>query len=96
MRKVPIVPTVFALSLAMGVAALAADDDSMPADAPHGQWRPITEIVEQFTAMGYQVLGIENDDNLYEVEAIDANSLWVKAYVHPVSGEMLKERRDDD
>jgi hypothetical protein len=52
MRKVPIVPTVFALSLAAGVTAFAADDDSMAADVPHEQWRPITEIVEQFTAMG--------------------------------------------
>jgi hypothetical protein len=30
------------------------------------------------------------------VEALDADGLWVKAYVHPVSGEMLKERREDD
>jgi hypothetical protein len=96
MRKVPIVPTVFALSLAAGVTAFAADDDSMAADVPHEQWRPITEIVEQFTAMGYQVRGIESDDNVYEVDALDANGLWVKAYVHPVSGEMLKERREDD
>ena len=42
----------------------------------HQQWRPITENIEQFTGMG--------DDNLYQVEAIDPDELWVKGYVHPV------------
>ena len=46
--------------------------------------------------MGYQVQGIESDDDLYEVEAIDPNGLRVKAYVHPVSGEIQRERSDDD
>jgi hypothetical protein len=46
--------------------------------------------------MGYEVRGIESDDDPYEVEAIDPNGLWVKAHVHPVSGEILRERSDDD
>jgi hypothetical protein len=40
-------------------------------EVPHEQWRPISEIVDQFTAMGYQVRGIERSDSLHQVEAID-------------------------
>jgi hypothetical protein len=95
MRKVPAV-AVFALLFGVGVAAFAADEDRTTAGVPREQWRPITEIIERFTGMGYEVRGIEDDDGLYEVEAIDPNGLWVKAYVNPVSGEILKERSDDD
>jgi hypothetical protein len=96
MRRVLIVPIVFALWLGVGVSALASEEDSTTVAAPREQWRPITEIIEQFTTMGYEVRGIESDDNLYEVEAIDSNGLRVKAHVHPVSGEILRERSDDD
>jgi 5-enolpyruvylshikimate-3-phosphate synthase len=96
MRRVLIVPTVFALWFGVGVTALASEEDSTTVGAPREQWRPITDIIEQFTAMGYEVRGIESDDDPYEVEAIDPNGLWVKAHVHPVSGEILRERSDDD
>jgi hypothetical protein len=95
MRRVPAV-AMFALLLGVGVVAFAGDEDRTTTGVPREQWRPITEIIERFTGMGYQVQGIEGDDNLYEVEAIDPNGLWVKAYVDPVSGEILKERSDDD
>jgi 5-enolpyruvylshikimate-3-phosphate synthase len=95
MRRVP-VRALFALLLGLGVAAFAADEDSTTTGVPREQWRPMTEIIERFTGMGYQVRGIEDDDSLYEVEAIDPNGLRVKAYVDPVSGEILKERSDDD
>jgi hypothetical protein len=85
-----------ALWFGVGVTALASEGDRATVGAPREQWRPITEVIEQFTAMGYQVQGIESDDDLYEVEAIDPNGLWVKAHVHPVSGEILRERSDDD
>lgn len=90
------VGALFTLSLGVGGAALAGDEDGRTAGVPREQWRPITEIIERFTGMGYQVQGIEDDDNVYEVEAIDPNGLWVKAHVDPVSGEILKERSDDD
>jgi hypothetical protein len=96
MRRGLMTAAIFALSFSAGGAAFADDDDITGPDVPRDQWRPVTDIVEQFTGMGYQVQGIEGDDNLYEVEAIDPNGLWVKAYVHPVSGEILRERGDDD
>ena len=96
MRRALIIAAIFALSFGGGGTAFADDDDIRGPDVPRDQWRPVTEIIEQFTTMGYQVRGIEGDDNLYEVEAIDPNGLWVKAYVHPVSGEILRERGDDD
>jgi hypothetical protein len=96
MRKALILAAIFTLSLSVRGTAFADDDDITGTDVPRDQWRPITEIIEQFTAMGYKVRGIEGDDNLYEVEAIDPNGLWVKAYVDPASGEILKQRSDDD
>jgi hypothetical protein len=96
MRRSLVIAAIFALSFGVGRPVFADDDDTARTGVPRDQWRPITEVVEQFTAMGYEVRGIEGDDNLYEVEAIDPNGLWVKAYVHPVSGEILKERSDDD
>jgi len=95
MHRFLIVPTVFALWIGVAVTALASEEDST-VGAPRDQWRPITEIIEQFTTMGYEVRGIESDDDRYEVEAIDPNGLSVKAHVHPVSGEILRERSDDD
>jgi Peptidase propeptide and YPEB domain len=94
MRRVPVV-AVFALLFGVGMAAFAAGQERTTG-VPREQWRPISEIVEQFTEMGYEVRGIEGDDGLYEVEAIDPNGLWIKAYVDPVSGEILRERSDDD
>jgi hypothetical protein len=86
---------VFALLFGVSVAAFAAAQDRATTRVPREQWRPIAEIIEQFTEMGYEVQGIEDDDGLYEVEAIDPNGFWVKAYVDPVSGEVLTERSDD-
>lgn len=96
MRRVPLLSTIFAFSFGVGVTAFAADEDSTRRGVSREQWLPITEIIEQFTTMGYQVRGIEDDDGVYEVEAIDPNGLWVKAHVDPVSGEILRERSDDD
>jgi 5-enolpyruvylshikimate-3-phosphate synthase len=96
MRRVPLVSTVFALLFGVGITAFASDEDSTRSGVPREEWRPITEIIEQFTTMGYEVRGVEDDDGVYEVEAIDANGLRVKADVDPVSGEILSERHDDD
>ena len=96
MRRLSIAATVVALGLGVAATAFAADENRARIDVPREQWLPIANVVEQFATMGYQVQGIESDDNLYEVEAIDPNGLWVKAYVHPVSGEILKERSDRD
>jgi hypothetical protein len=90
------VGALFALWLGFGGAALGGDEDTRTSGVAREQWRPITEIIERFTEMGYQVQGIEGDDNVYEVEAVDPNGLWVQADVDPVSGEILKERSDDD
>jgi hypothetical protein len=91
-------PAVAALALlfGVGVAAFAAAQDRTTTRAPREQWRPITEIIEQFTDMGYEVRGIEDDDGVYEVEAIDPNGFRVKADVDPVSGDILREQGDDD
>jgi hypothetical protein len=58
--------------------SFAADDDSTRSDVPLDRWRPITEKIDQMPAMGYQVWGIQGDDNLQKPEAIDPGGLWVK------------------
>jgi hypothetical protein len=96
MRSVAVGLTVFALWLGVGTAALATGQQGTRTDVPREQWRPIDEIIERLSGMGYEVRGIEGDEGVYEVEAVDPNGVWVKAYVDPVSGELLSEQPDDD
>ena len=95
MRRASVV-AMFALLLGVGVASSAAAQERRATAVSREEWRPITEIIDQFTEMGYEVRGIEDDDGVYEVEAIDPNGFRVKADVDPVSGEILRERGDDD
>jgi hypothetical protein len=78
MGRAQIIAAIFSLPFGAGDVAFPADDDSTRSDVPRDQWRPITETIDQFTAMGRQVRGIQGDDNLQKPEAIDASGLWVK------------------
>ena len=96
MRSVLVVSSVFALWLGLGAATLATGQESTRTGAPREKWLSIDEIIERLSGMGYEVRGIEDDDGVYEVKAVDPNGVWIKAYVDPVSGELLSEPRDDD
>ena len=65
------------------------------ARAPAGNWMSIGAIADQFTQKGYAVRGVEVDDGRYEVEAIDPNGMMIEAYVDPVTGNILRQERDD-
>jgi hypothetical protein len=52
MGRAQIIAAIFTLPLGVDDVALAADDDSTRSDVPLDQWRPISETIDQFTAMG--------------------------------------------
>jgi hypothetical protein len=103
------VPAITAAVLATGLAAAPAmaasngymDSGSMDngyqggAGAPAGNWMSIGAIADQFTQKGYIVRGVEVDDGRYEVEATDPNGMMIEAYVDPVTGNILRQKRDD-
>ena len=72
MGRALMIGAVLALSFRVGDMAFADDDDITGTNVPRDQWRSGHPIIEQFTTMGYQVRGIEGDDNLYEVQAIES------------------------
>jgi hypothetical protein len=82
MGRAQIKAAIFALPSGVGDVAFAADDDSTRIDLPLDQWRPITDTIDQFTAM-HQVRGIEGDDSLPKPEATGPNGLSIKACLHP-------------
>jgi Peptidase propeptide and YPEB domain len=59
MGRALMIAAVLALSFRVGDMAFADADDMTVTNVPRDQWRPVTQIIEQFTTMGYQVRGIE-------------------------------------
>lgn len=94
MRKLLILPTLaFAIATAAGSAS--ASNDDVRVDVPRDQWLTIAQITEKFTSQGYDVRQVEVEDGGYEIYAIDKNGKRLEAYVHPVTGELLKSEMDD-
>jgi hypothetical protein len=94
MRKLLILPTlVFAIAAAAGSAS--ASNDDVRVDVPRDQWLTIAQITEKFTSQGYDVRQVEVEDGGYEIHAIDKDGKRLEAYVHPVTGELLKSEIDD-
>ncbi len=85
----------FALAMAVSAPILASNDDRSGVDVPRDQWLSVSQIAAKLEAMGYQIREIETEDGVYEVEAVDKNGQRVEAYVHPATGEILKQEEDD-
>ena len=94
MRKLLIVPG-FILAVAAASPILASSDDRSDVSVPRDQWMSIFQISEKLEALGYEIREIEIEDGVYEVEAVDKNGMRVEAYIHPATGEILKEKEDD-
>jgi hypothetical protein len=92
-----LVPTVFALSLAAAVPALAADneDGDSSLTVPRDQWLSPSEITDKLSAQGYKVEQIESDDGAYEVEMVGKNGARLETHVHPATAEILANDDDD-
>jgi len=95
MRKVLVV-SAFALATATAAGFAAASDDSGRVNVPKERWLSIAQIAEKLAAQGYEIRRIEIDDGAYEVSATK-DGKRVKAYLHPATGEILKQKtRNDD
>lgn len=93
MKKLLISSTVAALALSAGLA-LASDDDNakrLGIDVPRAEWLSAAQITEKLAAQGYEVRKIEAEDGVYEVKAIDKNGARLEAYVHPATGEIVRQ-----
>jgi hypothetical protein len=64
-------------------------------NAAREQWLTEDAIRTKATELGYQVRRVEVDDNCYEVYAIGRDGAKVEAYFHPVSGALVRAKKDD-
>lgn len=91
--------TLIALALAAALTGTAgavyASSSDVRVDAPRDQWMSIEQIAAKLTAEGFDVRGVEEDDGVYEVEAINTKGERIEAYVHPVTGDVIKSEIDD-
>lgn len=83
-----------AAALATLAGSVSASENRTATDAPRSQSMSVSAVARMLEARGYTIREIEEDAGAYEVEAIDANGLRVKAYVHPVTGEILPHGGD--
>ena len=86
--------TALTLTLASAGAAFASSDDART-NAPRDQWMSVAQITEKFTSQGYKVRQVKVEKGKYEIYAIDKDGKRVEAYVHPVTGDVLKQETDD-
>ena len=92
MRKFLIIPA-FALALGASGFAFASDDDAR-IDAPRAEWLSIAEVTAKFTAEGYDVRQVKEEDGGYEIYALK-DGKRLEAVVNPVTGEILNTETDD-
>jgi hypothetical protein len=88
-----IVPALALTALAAGGAL--AESSSPRVDVPRDQWMSVAQIAEHFTAQGYDVRSVEAEKGRYEIEAVDKDGRRMEIDAHPVTGEILKQERDD-
>lgn len=99
-----IMRNILSIGVAAGLAALfaggiataqtgAADNGT---DKSRAGGKSIAEIVTKLERQGYQVRGIELDDGVYEVKAIDSKGMRVEADFDPATGNTVRDWRQDD
>lgn len=94
MCRMLIAPALALATLAAAGGALA-ESGSPRVDAPRDQWMSVAQIAEHFSAQGYDVRSVESEKGRYEIEAVDKDGRRVEIDAHPVTGEILKQERDD-
>lgn len=80
-------------TLGITLPASASSDECGYVD--RSQWMSVEEVRAKATEMGFDVRKVEVDDGCYEVYAIDSKGQRIEAYLHPVSGEVMKQEIDD-
>jgi len=94
MRKSLIAATA-ALGLTAATAGLAQASDKVMigTDAPRSEWLSVGQAANILTSQGYDVLEIKTDIGLYEIKALNTKGEHVEAYVDPLSGKVLAQKR---
>jgi len=92
MRKFVIAPAVALAMAATAGLALASDDDFRWVNAPKGEWMSTAEVAQKLGAQGYNIREIEVDHGVYEASVYDSGGRRIKLYLHPVTGEVLRQR----
>lgn len=78
------------------VCAGAAMAGPQCTDAPVSEWIPQAEMRQQLINQGYIIdRFLVTDGNCYEIYGADRKGVKVEIYFNPVSGEPVKERRND-
>jgi len=94
MRKSLIAATaVLGLSAATAGLAQASDKIIIGTDAPRSEWLSVGQAANILTSQGYDVLEIKTDVGLYEVKVLNAKGEHVEAYVDPLSGKVVAQKR---
>jgi hypothetical protein len=94
MRMILAILATFAISVA---PALADDDDNGKrcGTTDKASWMSIAGITAKAEASGLEVRKVEASGGCYEVYGIDKQGQRVEAYLHPVSGAVVKTEIDD-
>lgn len=90
-------------SIMIVTAAIATLGFTVPASASSdncgnvepAKWMTIDQVRAKATEMGLDVRKVEIDDGCYEVYAIDGKGQRIEAYLHPATGEVVKQKLDD-
>jgi len=84
---------------ACAACAIAAGAFAAPAafaQAQTGERLSISQIDQRLSAQGFRVFEIEWDDGKYEVTALNAQNQCRELDVNPRTGEVTRDRADDD
>ncbi len=87
--------TVVAMLTVAAVPAFALDDYHGRVNVPQKEWMSVADLTKKLADAGYDVKEIDRDDGVYEIEALKADGSRVEAHVHPGTGEILAEQKDD-
>ena len=99
MPRFMIAPALALATLAAAALPVAggdlAESRSPRVDVPRDQWMSVAQIAEHFSAQGYDVRSVEAEKGRYEIEVVDKDGRRMEIDAHPVTGEILKQERDD-
>jgi len=95
MRKTAIATALtFAIVGGLAAATPAMSASGTRLNVPADKWMSPAELKANLKDQGYDVREIETDDGAYEVEMTDKDGTHIEAYIHPETGEILKNYDD--
>ncbi|MHA1570517.1 MAG: PepSY domain-containing protein [Alphaproteobacteria bacterium] len=82
------------LMIAAAFPAFASGGDDSCGTLPDGPQLSVQEIADKAGALGYDVRKVKREDNCFEVYAIDENGARVEIYMNPVTGAVMKTKKE--